>query len=396
MNKAQNNLLLPDAARRQKRAVVNYIRTIRSRVRWGRRYAAKQRNLVHDDHIRAAAKWLCRAQDVGADDGIAYGARLGEGWIVDSYPETTGYIIPTFITLAEYLSDPDFKRRAIAAGDWEIAIQMQSGAVMAGTYSGDPTPAIFNTGQVLLGWSALYRATGEGRYLSAARRAAEWMMGVQEENGNWRSGNSMFANPNTTVYNVKAAWGLVEAGQAGGWDDATEAGIRNAEYCLSMQQANGWFANCCLDAPDRPLLHTIAYAMQGLLGIGEATGRNDFVTAAQTTAEGLCELMGSDGFLPGRINAQFHGTTSWACLTGIAQTSIVWSRLYELTRQDRFRAARERANEYLMARHHIEDADQSLVGGVFGSWPFWGAYGQNSVLNWAAKFLIDALVAEKR
>jgi hypothetical protein len=60
---------------------------------------------VHDAtiHLGEAMSWLCRAQDAGGDGGVsrsyalrhmrAHGRR---GWLA-SYPETTGYIIPTFL-----------------------------------------------------------------------------------------------------------------------------------------------------------------------------------------------------------------------------------------------------------------------------------------------------------
>jgi hypothetical protein len=49
-----------------------------------------------DDHLRAAARWLTAAQDSQQDGGIAGRYRLGGGW-TSSYPETTGYIIPTLL-----------------------------------------------------------------------------------------------------------------------------------------------------------------------------------------------------------------------------------------------------------------------------------------------------------
>jgi hypothetical protein len=33
---------------------------------------------------------------------------------------------------------------------------------------------------------------------------------------------------------------------------------------------------------------------------------------------------------------------------------------------------------------------------VFGSWPVWGDYGRLTVLNWATKFFVDALLLEMR
>ena len=47
-----------------------------------------------------------------------------------------------------------------------------------------------------------------------------------------------------------------------------------------------------------------------------------------------------------------------------------------------------------MRRHNLTSADPVIRGGVFGSWPVWGDYGRLMVLNWAAKFFVDALLLE--
>jgi hypothetical protein len=344
-------------------------------------------------HLAEALDWLMRAQDVGTDRGISYGVPFGQDFL-GSYPETTGYIIPTFLALST--QNRSLAARAVEAGDWEIQVQLPSGAVMGGIYSSqNPTPALFNTGMVLLGWSALYRETGQPRFLEAARRAAEWMISVQEPDGNWVKGNSEFANRAATVYNVKAAWGLCAAGAAGVGSRAQEAAVRNAEYCLRQQLHNGWFDNCCLDDPSQPLLHTIAYAMQGLIGIGEITARSDFIEAAARCADALVNVMDDRGFLPGRLDASYKGTVSWCCLTGSAQTSLVWSHLHRLTRKAVYRDAAHLANLYLMRHHDIRNPDLRLRGGVSGSWPTSGDYGRFRILNWATNFFVEALWAEQ-
>ncbi len=55
----------------------------------------------HDpvEHVAAAARWLAVAQEASGDGGVAGRYRLGTGW-TSSYPETTGYLIPTFLALA--------------------------------------------------------------------------------------------------------------------------------------------------------------------------------------------------------------------------------------------------------------------------------------------------------
>jgi len=362
--------------------------------RYARLYSGLHANLDVESHLREAAAWIARAQDSGTDSGVAYGARFGRPFL-PSYPETTGYIIPTVLRLARGLNDASFRERAVRMGDWEIDVQMPCGAVMGGMVTEQPTPAVFNTGQVLLGWAALACDTGESRFVEAGRRAAEWLTGIEEEDGSWREGNSRFAHTGATVYNVEAAWGLYALGDAAGEERWQEAALRNADFARSRQTANGWFRDCCLSQPAQPLLHTIAYTMQGLLELGLFSGRDDLVAAARRTADALVDVLGPDGYLPGRLRPDFSGAVTWCCLTGSAQTSVVLSRLAACTGEDRYREAAHRINRYLMARHDVSSADPAIRGGLAGSWPVDGEYGRLMVLNWATKFLIDALLEER-
>jgi hypothetical protein len=72
----------------------------------------------------------------------------------------------------------------------------------------------------------------------------------------------------------------------------------------------------------------------------------------------------------------------------------VWSELYLLAGDARYRDAALAVNKYLMARHDIRNPDLRLRGGVPGSWPVDGDYGSLRILNWATKFLVDALARE--
>jgi hypothetical protein len=50
------------------------------------------------------------------------------------------------------------------------------------------------------------------------------------------------------------------------------------------------------------------------------------------------------------------------------------------------------ANRYLVGHHDISSLNPAIRGGLPGSWPTWGDYGRFKVLNWATKFLVDALL----
>ena len=349
-------------------------------------------NLDPAAHLAEAVAWLKRAQDAGADRGVSYGVRFGEDFDA-SYPETTGSVCQTFVRLWRRTGETDLLRRAIEMGQWEADIQLPEGAVMGGKADAAPSPAVFNTGMVLLGWAELIQADGDERFRRAAARAGEWMLSVQDASGEFRGGPPRFANPACTTYHVKAAWGLCAAGVALGGGDFVAAAARNAEFALSRQAENGWFRDCCLTDARRPLLHTLAYAMQGLLEVGRLTGREEFIAAARRTADAQLALLDGDGFLPGRQDAAFRAAAPWCCLTGSAQVSIVLSELGAMGFGARYTEGAERINRYLMARHDIRNPDARLRGGLPGSWPVDGEYGRLRILNWAVKFFVDALAA---
>ena len=94
---------------------------------------------------------------------------------------------------------------------WEVDVQMESGAVQGGVIGHAPTPAIFNTGQVLFGWAAAYRETGDWRFQKAAGRAADFLVEAINADGAWRRHGSRFARQGVNVYDARTAWGLLDA-----------------------------------------------------------------------------------------------------------------------------------------------------------------------------------------
>src|SRR5437764_4436319 len=62
--------------------------------------------------LKATYNWLCVAHDATPDGGVAGWYNLGRGW-GGSYPETTGYIIPTFFHYGMVMDERNAMRRAI-------------------------------------------------------------------------------------------------------------------------------------------------------------------------------------------------------------------------------------------------------------------------------------------
>lgn len=353
-------------------------------------------------HLDAAMQWMARAQDASGCDGVArsYGLRVKPshgraGWL-PAYPETTGYIIPTFLEYARRFDAAPFRERALRMAHWETAVQMPEGAVQGGTIDFPPTPAVFNTGQVLFGWTSAFQETGDEAHRAAARRAADFLVGALDPDGAWRRHGSRFARGGVHTYDARSAWGLALAGTITSDPAHREGAMRNLDFALTQQRANGWFAHCCLDDEARPLLHTLAYAMEGCLEGGVLLEEPRYVQAARRAADSLLQRQRRDGSLAGRFDSEWRDAAGWSCLTGDAQTSIVWLRLHELTGEPRYLEAALRMNRFLAGIQVLDAGDPGISGGIKGSQPIWAEYGPFEYLNWAAKFFADALLLELR
>ena len=368
-------------------------------------YLAMPRRAVDPatDHLEQAIAWICRAHDATNDGGVARSYAMvynpffkRKGWIA-SYPETTGYIIPTVFDYANEAGREDLFDRAVRMADWECDVQMPSGAVQGGTVDEPPTPAVFNTGQVIFGWVRAYQETHNERYLNAAVRAGDFLLGVQDDDGAWRKSLSRYASSAMAsyTYNTRTAWALVVLGQVTGNSAYEQAASRNIDFALTEQTASGWFRNNCLYDPVRPLLHTIAYSIRGILETGAGIDNRPYIAAARRAADALLARQQPDGSLSARFDEQWTPAVRFSCLTGNAQSAIIWARLYQISGDRKYLTGVKKANDFLRRVQWLGTGNPGLDGGISGSHPLHGRYGQFEVLNWAVKFFADALMLER-
>jgi hypothetical protein len=345
--------------------------------------------------VDAALAWLCRAQDMSAsqDGGVARDFSLIKGWGT-SYPETTGYIIPTFIEAARRRADIGLHGRARRMLDWCVAIQYPDGGFQGGKIDAIPrVPVTFNTGQILLGLAAGAAEYRDPRYLQAMEKAAVWLRDSLDADGCWRRFPTPFAAPGEKAYETHVAWGLFEADRIAPGHGFGEAGLRQVDWALTKQRPNGWFASNCLTNPEAPLTHTIGYVLRGVLEAYRLSDRDDLLAAACRTADGLLAAIDREGRLPGQLDAEFRAASDYVCLTGSVQIAHCLLLLYQATGSERYRDAARRCNRYVRRTIKLVGPDDQR-GGVKGSFPVDGGYGRWEYLNWAAKFFIDAQLLE--
>lgn len=345
--------------------------------------------------ISNGINWLCLAQDksVSQDGGVAIYYSLLTGWGA-SYPETTGYIIPTLIEYSKSTENESVRQRAKQMLDWLVSIQFEDGGFQGGDILiKKRVPTIFNTGQILLGLVSGFKEFGD-EYRTAMCRAATWLVEVQDPDGCWRKYTSPLVVPGEKAYHAHVAWGLMEAARVIPDHGYGEAAIANIQWVLSQQKSNGWFQNCCLDDPVRPLTHTIGYTLRGILEAYLFSRDSKFLEASRLTADGILSAMRNDGFLPGRLLSDWKGAVGWSCLTGTVQIAHCWLILFQITGERKYLDAALVANRYVRRRMRINGPVEQR-GGIKGAFPVDGHYHAFNYINWAVKFFVDSNILEK-
>lgn len=346
------------------------------------------------DHLQAAADWLRRAQDTSGDGGFSGRYHLGRGW-TSSYPETTGYIIPTLLALADRSGDDDYLHRANKAVEFLLAVQLPGGGfpgLEIADNRSEPSP--FNTAQIVHGLVEWHKRTTDKQVLQALERAGEWLVSIQDGDGAWRR---YFYENIASTYSAHLSCWLVDLGNHTSREDFLDAGRRHIDWVFQhYDEHTGWFDLCGFTPEDhaarQSVTHTIAYTLWGVLHACEGLKRPEGRAAVELASQGIIACLDRENWIPGILDAKGHGQAAFACLTGNVQLALIWFRLFEATGEQRYRKAALRAIELVKRAQPLTNSNPGIRGGIPGSDPAWGDYIPMALPNWAAKYFVDALL----
>lgn len=348
-------------------------------------------------HLDEAIKWLCRAQDACNGKGVSAAYYLEDGWDV-AYPETSGYILSTLLTYSNLYSNlsgkSDLIERAIMIGDWEIEIQTPEGAVVSSQKS--MNKRVFNTGQVMLGWMDLFENTGTEKYLDAAKRAGDWLLSFQENDGTWKLNTHCGAR----TYHSRVDWALLKLEKLTGKSDYGDAAIKNLNWVLSNANNRGWF-NQCGFYDYHPITHVIDYTLRGLLEsylCSERCLELKILPVLIRSAKELssivqnCKIRGVEGLIPTSFDENWQSQDKSSCLTGNSQLACFMYRLYQVTKDEQLIISADSLCQAIKCTQNLSSQISGIRGAIAGSFPLWEGYAVNSYPNWATKFFADALM----
>ena len=357
-------------------------------------YATTRRS--SQDALNSAMRWILDAER--ADGGIAAYYSLLTGYSA-SYPEVTGYIVPTLYDYARACRPAQEGESAVAAADratrWLLSLQLPGGAFPGGLQGSPAQPSVFNTGQILQGLVRAHRETKRPETLQAALAAADWLIEMQSPDGSW-SGPGAYQGVAHT-YDGMVAWALAEFSartDLSADQRCARAAERHLDWVLLHFRPSGWIDG--IDLQGHPYyLHFIAYVLQGVLECAVLRRRNDAIQAVESSAWALLRRFETHKYLPGAYGRDFKDARRFTCLTGNAQMSCVWLRLFQITDDLRYLNSALKMNEMLKQLIPARGS-RGIAGGVSGSYPVWGCYQPFRYVSWGCKFLVDALLLEQR
>ncbi|MGA8621346.1 MAG: prenyltransferase/squalene oxidase repeat-containing protein [Candidatus Sulfotelmatobacter sp.] len=352
-------------------------------------YSYTTTNRPSEDALNSLLRWILDAQR--PDGGIAAYYSLLTGYS-KSYPEVTGYIVPTLYDFSRVSAIDEIVVSSERATCWLLSLQLPTGAFPAGLEGAEAQPSVFNTGQILQGLVRAHMETNRPELRRSAVAAGDWLIKMQQSDGSW-SGLAAYQQVPHTYYSM-VSWALAQLCERVADRQYGFAAEHNLDWVLSHFRPNGWIDGINLQG--HPIyLHFIAYALQGVLECAILRRRNDAIEAVEESAWMLLRRFETNKFLAGAYEPDFKPGQRFTCLTGNAQMSCVWLRLFEVTGDLRYLNAALKMNEFLKqsipARGKI-----GIAGGVSGSYPIWGRYQPLRYISWGCKFLADALLAELR
>lgn len=291
-------------------------------------------------------------------EGIVNNSNLKE-----SYPEVTGYYIPTLMRWG-------FVELAVSYAEWLCMIQHSDGAWYD---TNGNNPYVFDTAQILKGLLAV-----RGR-LDAAdmaiRKGCDWILSNIDESGRLTTPSKDEWGEEgicTELIHLYCLSPLLEAADVFGEEKYRSAAEKAADYYIENHGEEIQEFGC--------LSHFYAYIMEALCDIGRKE------IAVEPMGK-LAQILDEKGYVPA------YKEVDWVCSTGMFQLAIVWYKLGDLIHGNK-------ALNYAAGL-------QNESGGWYGSYPMTNApkatdrkaypdYFADSEISWAVKYFLDAMYFRNR
>ena len=273
------------------------------------------------------------------------------------YPEITGYYISTMRFLFEHEKKQEFLNAAQSSAEWLIKIYEKYGAIIQGINninSKEPLSYSFDTSICVNGILDYYLMSNNIQYLEQSKRMIQPLIAnAIEKNGTvlpFRQLDSEQYLENKDVwykqkgcFHIKNSISLVKLYKITSESKYLEHAKKICDAYRQFQKKDGMI---CIHQDSKIVnLHTLCYALEGLLYTYNTTRSDDYLSSCKLALKWVLERIQQDGSIELWFNSKYREKASYP----VAQLIRIMILIDKLEKNDSYKKTVDKLYSYLIS-----------------------------------------------
>ena len=342
----------------------------------------------HDAFILALQEnisWIEKSFIINKNQGSSkYKTLLGH-WS-ESYPETTGYLIPTLISANRILDNLDLITICHEQIGYFKSLHLSNGAFKI--EKSVNKPLVFDTAQILFGLIKYSDEFQTDEIHELINSSYQWLCDTLDSDGQFTHSN--YVKNYNPAYYARIVWPMLMAENYLNQNHSDKT-LALYNYLLSLHNANGTFSKCSFDNQDTFFTHNLIYAYRGLWESSVLLNDSHIQKRLEDDLKNICTSIISTKHFNGEFNENWQHRRKYICCVGNAQLVCLLLNIYNLNKNRTYlEAIPSLMKPLLKAQKKIFPFNR---GAIPSSIPVWERYQRFKFTNWTQKFFADALIA---
>ena len=260
------------------------------------------------------------------------------------YPEITGYYASTMRFLYSHDDQIDYVNRAKSSCNWLAKLFDSNGGIIQAIYPNAkslPFVYSFDTAICAKGMFDCYKISNDEKYLKYGKKFNRWIINnALNSNGTIKplyNLESQKFEPSTDVWykqygclHIKLTMSLLSEYSITGEKPLLEYAKNIANQIINFQNDDG---SIRLHLDDKVInLHTMCYALEGLLFLYYFTNNEKYLDYCMNTLQWFDEQINSDGSIDLWFNSKYHSKSSYP-IAQIIRLKILISKINNLSKK---------------------------------------------------------------
>ncbi len=330
--------------------------------------------------------WIKLSFQVNNNLGSSAHQTISGKWSI-SYPETTGYLVPTLLSASLYKDDEELSQLAHR----QLIYFKSINSIDGGFYSNNQKnkKLFFDNSQIQFGLIALYKLNND-QIKNTLIDNYNWLLEQIEPDKPII--NNSYKTDYIPSYFSRSCWALLETEQVLNIDHSHKT-YSLLDLVKNKKNKNHSFKSWSFDGRDRAFSHSIIYAFRGLLEsaiiLKDQTLIDQTLDSVKYINQEIVPKFKNQ--LWGSYDQKWKPDTSYICSVGNAQFCLLLLLSYKITDDPSYLK-----NIVALARPLISSQNNILnsqKGALPSSIPIWGKYQRFNYTNWTQKFYTDLLLS---